>query len=265
MNLSDKPELEKGPIPALVRFYEAILGGDTGALIRMFQGEPQINTPLHGDVKGEPSFHRFLIEQRDWLLTRQADPHFIDIVIGERRLVLEYSLDLTQGSDTFDLPVAIVADREGAGVSALRVYHSTWPLTGEHHVRPPILPLPEEKLPQPAVIEAYMDGLRRGDKDKVMSLFTEDGYVRQPSGERFKHVGRENLRAFYDPALDDGGIGLHHCTATFDGHTFAVEFICDEWANVKLPPQAGLAVYELAGRDKMKAARIYDDVNPPMA
>ena len=56
---------------------------------------------------------------------------------------------------------------------------------------------------------------------------------------------------------------LHHCTATFDGRTFAVEYVCDEWANVKLAPQAGLAVYELAGPDKLQAARIYDDVTPP--
>ena len=77
------------------------------------------------------------------------------------------------------------------------------------------------------------------------------------------HVGPEGLRHFYDPALDSAGVVLHHCTATFDGRTFAVEYICDEWANVKLPPQAGLAVYELAGPDKLQAARIYDDVTPP--
>ena len=42
-----------------------------------------------------------------------------------------------------------------------------------------------------------------------------------------------------------------------------MEFIADAWAKVKLPPQAGLAVYELAGPHKLRAARIYDDVTPP--
>jgi hypothetical protein len=39
--------------------------------------------------------------------------------------------------------------------------------------------------------------------------------------------------------------------------------ICDEWAQVPLPPQSGLAVYDLAGPDRLRAARIYDDVEPP--
>ena len=71
------------------------------------------------------------------------------------------------------------------------------------------------------------------------------------------------MQHFFGPALDAGGVVLHHCTATFDGHSFAVEYIFDEWANVKLPPQAGLAVYELAAPDRLQAARIYDDVLPP--
>lgn len=47
------------------------------------------------------------------------------------------------------------------------------------------------------------------------------------------------------------------------GHACAVEFIADGEVRFKLPPQAGLAAHELAGPDKLQAARIYDDVTPP--
>jgi hypothetical protein len=102
------------------------------------------------------------------------------------------------------------------------------------------------------------------DKEAVLALFTDDGYAREPSGQRFKHTGRDGLEGFYGPALQNGGIVLTHCTATWDGTTCAIEFIAREWAHVKLPPQAGMAVYETAeGGTKLRAARIYDDVMPP--
>jgi hypothetical protein len=38
-------------------------------------------------------------------------------------------------------PVAIVSDRNpDRRLKVIRVYHNTWPLTGEHRVRPPLSP-----------------------------------------------------------------------------------------------------------------------------
>jgi hypothetical protein len=259
----DNANLARPPLPALLRFYDDLLAGNVDSLLNLFNGEPDLNTPLRGEVKGYAAFERFVTEEQAWLSERKARPEFVNAIISDERIVLELIVYLTLEGEEIDLPIAIAADRKGAGVSAIRVYHSTWPLTGEHIVRPTILDPPERKPEEPAVIEAYMTGIGKPDKELVLSLFTQDGYVRQPSGARYKHTGPEGLHQFYDPALDAGGIVLHHVTATFDGHSIGIEFICDEWANVKLPPQAGLAVYELAGTDKIQAARIYDDVNPP--
>jgi hypothetical protein len=243
-------------------FYGSLLAGDVDALTDIFVGQPLVNTPLQGEVKGAAAFKRFVEEQQAWLKERAANPEVFDLIVTDERIVAEFVLYLEHAGETIDLPVAVVADRVDGGVSAVRVYHSTWPLTGEHMIRAPLLE-PAAGLEEPEVIEAYMAGIGQPDKEAVLALFAEDGYVREPSGARYKHIGPEGLRHFYDPALDAGGVILHHCTATFDGRRFAVEFICDEWANVKLPPQAGLAVYELAGPDKLQAARIYDDVTPP--
>jgi len=48
---------------------------------------------------------------------------------------------LHRGSETLDLPVAVVAAPGEGALSAIRVYHSTWPLTGAQAVRPPLLKL----------------------------------------------------------------------------------------------------------------------------
>jgi hypothetical protein len=87
--------------------------------------------------------------------------------------------------------------------------------------------------------------------------------VREPSGSKYKHIGRSGQREFYVPALKAGGISIKHCTATFDGTRVAAEYICDGWGKVKLEPQAGVAVYELGNTGLIYAARIYDDVTPP--
>jgi hypothetical protein len=141
--------------------------------------------------------------------------------------------------------------------------NSTWPLDGGHLVRPPLLPVPATPPTEPAIITAYMDALERPDRTAMLALFSPDGYVREPSGAQYKHSGPAGRAAFYDMALGAGGVVLHHCSATFDGTNFVVEYICDRWGQAELPPQAGLAVYELAGEHHLRAVRIYDDISPP--
>lgn len=259
----DRVDLTAPSIPVLLRFYDLLLAGEAKTLLTLFTAEPQIDTPLEGAIMGRSAFEGYVSGQQAWLSARQARSQLVNILITPERFILEFVLDLVQDSEAFDLPIAMAADRAGERVAAIRIYHSTWPLTGGHIVRAPLLSPPVEELPEPAVIKAYMAGIREPDKRLVLSLFAPEAYVREPAGSRYTHVGPDGLRHFYDPALDAGGIVLHHCTAIFDGHSFGVEFICDEWAHVKLPPQAGLAVYQVTKDGKIQAARIYDDVSPP--
>jgi hypothetical protein len=259
----DIVDLDQPPLPAILGYYDALQAGDVDALGAMFSGEPHIDGPFEGQVKGEEALEAYVGAQRAWLSARAAHPEFLDVTLSPARIVLEWVLTMHQGGKAFDLPVAMAADRDGSQVSALRVYHSTWPLSGHHAVRGPLLGPPAAKPDEPAVVQAYTAGLHEGNAAFVVSLFAADGYAREPSGSRYQYVGPDRLREFYEPALSGGGIMVHHRTATVDGHACAVEYVCDEWAGVTLPPQAGLAVYELAGPDKMRAARIYDDVAPP--
>ena len=119
------------------------------------------------------------------------------------------------------------------------------------------------RLARPETIKTYMSGIRKPDKDKVLSLFAEDGYVREPSGADYKHTGPEELDQFYSVALATGGIPLAHCSATFDGTCCAIEYNCDSWGRSTIPPQAGCAVYEMNKDKQLVGVRIYDDITSP--
>jgi hypothetical protein len=61
-----------------------------------------------------------------------------------------------------------------------------------------------------------------------------------------------------------GGITLQHCGLIDDGQACALEYNIVGWGKTELPPQAGVAVYVRGETGKLAAARIYDDVNPPI-
>ena len=246
----------------ITKIYDLFKSGQTQEILALFAGEPSVNVPYQGEIRGKESFESFAQEEQEWLEKSDARSELLALTATDERVVAELVLNLRQAEKRIDLPVAVVAELDGDKVAGIRIYHSTWPLTGEHEERPPILDV-AEGLEEPGVIQAYMAGIAKPDKETVLALFTEDGYVREPSGSDFKHVGEEALQRFYDVALADGGIPLKHCTATFDGTRFAVEYVCDHWGTSELNPQAGMAVYELSGEDRLAAVRIYDDVTPP--
>ncbi len=75
--------------------------------------------------------------------------------------------------------------------------------------------------------------------------------------------GAGPFAAFHEMVLaSGGGVPLRHCTATFDGRRFAVEYVCD-WGRAKLPQQAGIGTYKMDDDGPLPAVRIYDDVSPP--
>lgn len=246
----------------LGNFYALLLNGDEERLLYLFSGVPLINTPFEGEIKGREAFANFLASKQNWLQKHKAKPEIFSLTSTDQRICIEFILYLEFENKSIDLPVAIVADRSNANVSAIRVYHSTWPFTGKHMIRSPLLS-PEENLEEPSIVMQYTEALRKGDADAVVALFEENGYVREPSGSRYKHSGKEGQKEFYIPALKAGGISIKHCTAIFDGTRTAVEYICNGWGNNELEPQAGAAVYELGSKGLLFAARIYDDVTPP--
>ncbi len=61
-----------------------------------------------------------------------------------------------------------------------------------------------------------------------------------------------------------GGIPMEQCSIVDDGRACAVEYNVVRWGVSEVPPEAAMAVYVRGDSGKLAAARIYDDVDPPL-
>jgi hypothetical protein len=243
------------------RYLPALLEGRADDLIGLFASAPSIHDPIAGHVAGREAVAAFAEERHTWLAAREAWLEPLRTTHTAARTVVEWVLHLNHEGKSVPLPVGVVgAHEEGAGLEVVRVYHSLWPLLGEHKVRAPILP-PDETIVLSDAIARYQWALALGDVETIVGTFEPDGYFREPAGGEHVHRGTEALHAFMAMILGDSGIGLEHCTATDDGVACAIEFNAVRMGSQPLVPQAGLAVYERGESGLLHAARIYDDVN----
>jgi SnoaL-like domain len=251
-------------LPA-VPYFDGLISGETDALIDSFAGEPELHHPVRGRVKGAPAFKRFVAATNAWIADRNVTIEDVNFVVTPRRGVEEVLLRLDGEHGRVELPLALAADRdEHHRVVELRVYFSSWPLTGRHANRPPVLQ-PDTDLREPDVVGEYQRALAAGDVDAAVAAFDPDGYVREPAGGEHVHRGTDGLRALYTSFFaNGGGIPLEHCAVTDDGRACALEYNVVAWGQTELAPEAGIAVYVRGESGRLAAARIYDDSSPPL-
>jgi hypothetical protein len=249
-----------------VPYFDGLLAGDLDALVKSFAGEPELHHPVRGRIRGERAFEAFVTETNEWL--RQRNVSFEDEwhVITDRRGFEEVVLEVDGQNGRVQLPHAFVVDHHpDGGLEEIRIYFSHWPLSRRHANRPPLLQ-PEPELRESDVIGEYQRALAAGDLDAIVAAFEPDGYVREPAGGEYVHKGHDGLRAFYETLFSNGGgIPLEHCAVVDDGRACALEYNVVQWGKTALPPEAGVAVYVRGESGKLAAARIYDDVDPPLA
>ncbi len=229
-----------------VPYYEGIMVNQPEALVRSFAGEPRLNDPRVGQVEGARELRAFVGGTANWLRERDAVVENVALTRTSTRTIEEVVLHLLsdQGARV-ELPVAVVSDRNPARtLKAIRVYHSMWPLTGRHTVRPPLLP-EDPSLHAKGTPGDYQRALAEGELEGIVGTFEPGGYAREPSGGAYLHSGAEGLRELYmHPFANGGGVLLEHRTLTDDGVRCAIEYNCARWGVTDIPPQAGIAVYE---------------------
>lgn len=248
-----------------VPFFDGLLTGEFDALIGSFAGEPELHHPVRGRIRGARAFRDYVIDTNAWLSGLNCsieDSHHIHI---DRHGVGEAVLHLDDDAGRIALPVAVVADSQADGrLTELRVYYSGWPLSGRHMNRPPVLQ-PDPDVRESDVVADYQRALAAGDVDAIVALFEPDGYAREPAGGQYVHTGTDELRSFYGHLFSNGGgIPLEHCAVVDDKRACALEYNVVRWGRTDLPPEAGVAVYVRGQSGKLAAARIYDDVSPPL-
>jgi hypothetical protein len=240
----------------LSTLYERLVIGDAGA-VAAFGGKATVDSPYGG--KQQPP--EFVAETHAWLERHNARVDSVHTLQTPDRVVHELVLHLTIDDNDTELPVMLVADVEDEEIRDLRVYHSTWPVSGSHMIRRPIMHYSLSDRP-PEPVGTYHDALSEGDADKADACFETDGCVREPAGGPWVYCG-EKRTEWYRMILSQGPIVLHLATITDDGETVVYEYMADQWGQAKMTPQAGAAAYQRGSTGLLSWARIYDDVEPP--
>ena len=185
-------------VAAPVPFFAGVQSGGSDALVKSFAGEPELHHPICGRVKWRRAFERFVTETNAWLVERNAVGSHVEEIITPRRGVEETVLALDGDQGRIELPVAIVADRDGdARIVEMRVYYGAWPLMGRHANRPPLLQ-PDPDLHPPDVVGEYQRALAAGDVEAAVAAFEPDAYVREPTRGPYVHRSRDELAALYE-------------------------------------------------------------------
>jgi SnoaL-like domain len=253
-----------GKLETLEAAHAALHSGDPTRLIEAFPGGVTVDDPRAGRVEGQAALEDYCRESRAWLGERQAIARSLAVTNGAKRLVGEFEVDLIQDGRAFTLPVAVVVEPDAAGRAVwIRSYHSHWPLLGRHVIRSPLLPSDPDAV-EADVVGEYQTALRSGDAAAWVGAFEPDGCFREPAGGEHRYCGTDALRELAAAFFARGGIILEHCTVTDDAVRTALEFNAVEWGGRRLPPQAGVAVYERGRTGRLAAARVYDDVDPPL-
>jgi hypothetical protein len=249
------------PVP----FFEGIQSGETDALTGSFAGEPELHHPVRGRVQGLGAFARFIADTNAWLTASNVVTNCLERIITPSRGIEETVLTLDAPRGRIELPVAVAADRDDdARIIELRVYYGTWPFTGRHASRPPVLQSDPDVL-EPDILAEYQRALAAGDVQATLATFEPDASVREPAGGEHVHHGHDQLVALYERFFSaGGGVEQEPCAVTDDGHSCALEYNVVRWgATELLPPEAGLAVYVRGTSGKLAKVRIYDDADPP--
>ena len=249
-----------------VPFFDGLVSGEVDALVESFSEVPEVHHPVRGRIKGEGAFRRFVTDMNVWLAARNVEVEHVNWLITDPRGVEEVVLHLDGDGGRVGLPLALTADHdEDERIVELRLYFSSWPLTGRHANRPPLLQ-PDLGLHEPDVVGQYQHALATGDLEAILATFEPDAYMREPAGGAHVHRGSDELRALYERFFSNGGgIPLEHCTVTDDGRACALEYNVVAWGRTALAPEAGLAVYVRGDSGRLAAARVYDDSDPPLS
>ncbi len=252
-----------GRADPVARYLKALTEGDSRALETVWPGEVVVYDPRAGEVRGHRQVRRFVRQSQALLAARHARTERVASTCVGGRAVVEVLAHLDHDPNEMLWPLAVVAESPDDRSVVFRTYCSQWPVDGRRHVRAPIVqPVPARPG---GVVGRYLAALDAGDTDAVVNTFAPDGYFREPVGPGV-HRGAAKLRSYFSMCFSaGGGIGLESCTLTDDGVRCAVEYNCVRWGGRELPPQAGIAVFERAGAGLLAAARVYDDVETPMA
>jgi hypothetical protein len=239
-----------------VPYYDGLLAGEPDALIGAFAAEPVIFHPVRGRIRGEWQLRAYAAEVRGWFRAGGAQAQELLHVVGPARGFEEVLVKSPAG----ELPMAFVIDHaDGTHLDEIRIYFSVHHFLGYPTTRQPLLQA-DPSIELPPVIAEYFRALADADLDAAGASYAAGATIRTADG-----AVQADVHAFHSFICRDGGLVMETCSRAGDDRHVALE------ANVlrlgdasSAPPRAGMIVFDLEhGGARIKAARIYDDIERP--
>ncbi len=245
-----------------MNFIEHIHNGTFNDILAELTDSATLNLQTVGISKGKDSALELLQKQQEYLKDEIKEVKIFREFEDRKHRVVEYDILL---QNTFDLPLAVVMEKAGNKYSAIRTYHSVYPITEGHIFRASIFS-EEIELAEPEEVVKYFKGIALGSTEAAMETlsFEDDVYFREPAGWRWNHKTEKGLKAHFDHFFSDGGVPLRFHNYIFDKEkgTFAGEYTCDVWGSAVFKPQAGVSIYDINTKTgKITGIRVYDNVD----
>lgn len=209
-----------------MKFIELIQNQDYNSILSHLTEDVEFNLQTVGEAKGKTSGIALLKKQTEYLKDEIKAVKVFKQFEDKKHLVIEYDILL---NNTFDLPLVVILVRDGNKYSAIRSYHSVYPITEGHIFRASLFTELIE-LTEPTEVVNYFEGIAIGStKDTMKTLsFKDDVYFREPAGWRWNHKTEKGLEEHFNHFFADGGIPLkfHNYIFDKDQGTFAGEYTC---------------------------------------
>jgi len=243
-------------------YFRALLAGDAAGIRALFAGEPALDDPLSGRVDGG-GLDAHLAAAKTLFAGGTAHYAPEGLVETPERVVSHGQIVGQASGGPVVLPCACVWERAAdGGFRELRAYWSPAAVKERRGERAPIVE-PREDLPLPDVVAQHLRALAADDVTAVMATYDEKCLAPiplpwlDPADTVRRHYGAQ--------VGSQGAVVLTPCTVTQTGAACAVEFVTTRWDGADIPPQAGLAVYDLRG-SRICQAHLFGDLAPsPMA
>jgi hypothetical protein len=245
-----------------MKFIEQILNEEYINILSKLTEDAVLNLQTVGVAEGKDTSIELLKKQYEYLKDEVKEVKVFREFEDAKHVVVEYDILL---NNTFDLPLIAIFVKDGDKYSAIRTYHSVYPITEGHIFRASIFTDLIE-LTEPLEVVKYFDGITIGSTEDTMKTlsFEDDVYFREPAGWRWNHKTEAGLKEHFDHFFGDGGVPLKFHNYIFDENkgTFAGEYTCDVWGSATFKPQAGISIYDINKETgKITGIRVYDNVD----
>jgi len=245
-----------------MNFIELTHSSSYDDVLSQLTSDAVLNLQTVGVSQGAEESRALLEKQHDYLKDEIKEIKVFREFEDAKHRVIEYDILL---NNTFDLPLVVILAKEGDMYSAIRTYHSVYPLTEGHVFRESIFSQ-EISLTEPPEVVKYFESITKGSTEETMATlsFEDDVYFKEPAGWRWNHKTEPGLKEHFDHFFSDGGVPLKFHNYIFDEKmgTFAGEYTCDVWGSAVFKPQAGVSIYDInKATGKITGIRVYDNVD----